>query len=890
MRSQNPSFIPVNEVDAAMTADSKPAERPPPTDQQSSRTQTLLRRLLQERATEWYGVAEKSRPLQLLDLPFDILQCVVSHVSHTNDLTSLALVHSSLHGLVTPHIYSRFDIVWPEANPTVESRVGVDALTYGLATLVMAHDVFGEAPYQQQGCRSCQHCQDNQPTRTTLQSRNIPTRIRRGNYFAQHTRKFSLGNGPSDWVAEYLITKEGGKMLGTLVALALGRMRNLEAFTWDMPTGVLRDVWLALASLGNRNDGQDCRLEKVWVRWHDNRDAGPPPGSSMHHANLPSLVHGTASSLFHIPPYPTVEFPTFSILPPLKSISVLDIDEVPYAEELSILLERSLDRLQELRVGIALHAQRDVPFRPIEDRSGVPPPFLGNDEPARPGGILGILVGRFCSAFAASRVVSTPAPMAVPLSESHPNLPEDLRSNVPVKDTYHHEEMTSPEINQLGVLLSAQTLQDDSEGMPLVPPGQHGTPVAPAITPQRTTERMFDQAARENQSRKLRLTVLELERIYLSIPVLSRSIDWARLESLTLLGCMNHEQLWKALRKTFTPAPLRNKTPLSKLGSAAARQRSSSTSFNLVDPSDYKLNIRRIHTDTVSKALLTFIKDTLAPDTLEWLFLQETNAYKSTVTIDEIYRSAVRRHRSSLRKLLIDSELKDRPILRDRERERDIVDTSWKRWICHQDLITCITSGKMQLRELSLSIDYKNWHYFLQRLPNATNLRSLHISHIADHPYGRPFDPRDVALQVLDIVALRSEIELCYLGVEKKCFEILEYKSSYLRRASPSPNSFNDNTIGITTHTMVEDDEDEDHDDGGAAHHIGHVAAPEMSDDEGDNWEMGSHTSSGLGETDEEDDDEEADGQNQQRKAFRLREILFYDDKISIFKARHGKL
>ena len=878
-----------------MTADVKPAERPPPTEQQPNRTQTLLKRLLQERASEWSGVAEKSKPLQLLDLPLDVLQCVVSHVSHTNDLTSLALVHSSLHSLVVPHIYSRFDIVWPEANPTIESRVGVDALTYGLATLVMAHDVFGEAPYQQQRCQSCQHCQNIRPAQPVSQFRNIPTRIRRGNYFAQHTRKFSLGNGPSDWVAEYLITKEGGKMLGTLVALALGRMRNLEAFTWDMPTGVLRDVWLALASLGNRNDGQDYRLEKVWVRWHDNRDAAPPPGLSTHPANLPSLLQGTASSPFQIPPYPSVEFPTFSILPPLKSISVLDIDEVPYVEELSILLDRSLDRLQELRVGVAAHAQRDLPFRPIEDRSAVPPPFLPNDEHARPGGILGILVGRFCSAFGANRVMSTPAAVVVPPPETHPAHPEDLRSLAPTKDEHPNGEMTASKVNQLGLLLSAQTLHDETDNMPFVSPGLEPAPAAPAIAPAtaplRTSERSFEQSTRQDQSRKLRVSILELERIYLSIPVMSRAVDWSQLQSLTLLGCMNHEQLWKALRRTFTPAPLRSKTPISKLGSVATRQRPSSTSFSAVDPSDYKLNMRRIHTDTVSKALLSFIKDTLAPDTLEWLFLQETNAYKSVVTIDEIYRSAVRRHRGSLRKLLIDSELKDRPILRDRERERDMVDTSWRRWVCHQDLITCITSGKMQLRELSLSIDYKNWHYFLQRLPSATGLRSLHISHIADHPYGRPFDPRDVALQVLDIIALRPEIELCYLGIEKKCFEILEYRSSYLHRASTSPNDFNHSTIGVPTHTMADDDDEEDHDDGGTAHHMNHFNVADMSDDEGDNWDAGSHTSSDREGTDyERYDEEDGDGPDEQRKAFRLREILFYDDKISIFKARHGKL
>lgn len=859
----------------------------------SNRTQMLLAKLLQGREREWSGVAEKDKPLRLLDLPVDVLQAIVKEVTHTNDLTALALTHSSLHSLVIPHIYSRFDIVWPEANPTVESRCGVDALTYGLATLVMAHDVFGEAPYQQR-CESCNHCDHHRPAQPTLQNPSMPLTIRRGNYFAQFTRKFSLGNGPADWVTEYLITKEGGKMLGTLVALALGRMRNLEAFIWDMPTGVLRDVWLALASLASRNDGQDCRLEKVWVRWHDNRDAAPlgspPPPGSMHHTSLPSLLHGTASSLFQIPPYPSVEFPTFSILPPLKSISVLDIDEVPYAEELSVLLERSLDKLQELRVGVAIHAQRDLPFRPIDDRSAVPPPLLPNDESVRPGGILGILVSRFCTAFGTNPVLATSAPAHTTAPGTIATYMEDTRNTMPAKEMEIDDHTDSSDINQLGVLLSAHTLQDDSGGVPVHPLGIHSLPASLPTTPRKGSDHMsrgFDHSLREH-SRKLKLTTLELERVYLSIPVLSRSIDWSRLESLTLLGCMNHEQLWKVLRRTFTPASLRNRTPV-KYGSASIRPRSISTSYIVTDPSDYRLSIKRLHTDTVSKNLLAFIKDTLAPDSLEWLFLQETSAYKSNVTIDEIYRSAIRRHRGSLRKLLIDSELKQM-VHHDRERERE-VDTNWRRWVCHQDLITCITSGKMQLRELSVSIDYKHWHYFMQRLPNAPGLRSLHIAHIAEHPSGRNFDPRDVAMSVLDIISLRPEIELCYLGVEKKCFEILEYKSSVLRRTPSGPN--NSGTIGITTHITVEDEEDEDHDDGGAAHHIDHFSTEHSADEDADNWDFNSQASSNLEESEDEDFEDPERASHRDRKipsTFRLREILFYDDKISIFKARHGKL
>src|SRR5699024_4943969 len=124
--------------------------------------------------------------------------------------------------------------------------------------------------HRSSGCQHC-GCSDHRHAESSAVG---TAKLRRGNYFAQYTRKFSVGNGPSDWVQEYSITKETGKMLGTLVALAVARMVNLEAFVWDMPTGVLRDVWIALASLANR-PGHDCRLERVWVRWHDNSDNPP---------------------------------------------------------------------------------------------------------------------------------------------------------------------------------------------------------------------------------------------------------------------------------------------------------------------------------------------------------------------------------------------------------------------------------------------------------------------------------------------------------------------------------------------------------------------------------------------------------------------------------------
>lgn len=131
-------------------------------------------------------------------------------------------------------IYSRFDIVWPDSLSSAEPRAGVDALTYGLATLVMREDLFENFRLENSTfcpvyCQSyaCSHCGLVNYVNPDGNDNSRPRRSRRGNYFSQFVKKFSLGNGPVDWVQEYLVTKESGKMLGTLVALSIARMPNL---------------------------------------------------------------------------------------------------------------------------------------------------------------------------------------------------------------------------------------------------------------------------------------------------------------------------------------------------------------------------------------------------------------------------------------------------------------------------------------------------------------------------------------------------------------------------------------------------------------------------------------------------------------------------------------
>lgn len=647
-------------------------------------------------------------------------------------------------------MYSRFDIVWPDTLSTLDQTTGVDALSYGLATLVMSEDMFRETPTTHRSS-GCQHCGCGDHKHAESSAIDTP-RLRRGNYFAQYTRKFSVGNGPSDWVQEYSITKETGKMLGTLVAMAVARMVNLEAFVWDMPTGVLRDVWIALASLANR-PGRDCRLERVWVRWHDNSDNPPvasphasasaaPPYSQAagglpaagHSASVPG--HALMSSLFQR--YGHVEYPTFSILPALKSLSVLEIDETAYLEEMSILIDKSREKLRELRIGIARRSQGLEWTKPLEERSQDSNVDSGSSNISgwpRVGGVLSILLKEVaedkkphhhtCShrdvtgehqgqnidkststsaepqdgdAIQENKQPPSQQPPAVtsPFQDAASIAPVESSQTTETTSTYDHapeesnlehaEPQEEPDKED-----TDQLVEQDFETNPdISTPNESEKPSLSRLSKQanKTELTVTKTPPPEERCEKLKLETLELERVHLSVPVLSKALDWSRISSLTILHCQDHEKLWRALRRQFTPLSLSRSSP------PRPRPRD--------EPIEYPLKIKDLHVNAVSPYFLLFLKETIAPNSLESLFLQDGRLYESTVSVDAIYRAGIRRQRRSLKKLLIDSG--------DRALEEDLGSTSWRKWLFSEEMVTFITSGRMpQLRELGMSIDYHDW-------------------------------------------------------------------------------------------------------------------------------------------------------------------------------------
>ncbi|KAJ5670056.1 uncharacterized protein N7477_005419 [Penicillium maclennaniae] len=730
-----------------------------------------------------------TKRMQLLDLPLDVLKDIIKEVTHTNDLTSLALTCSALHALTIPHMYSRFDIVWPESlNPTTEDYSGVDALSYGLSTLVMGEDVFNRPSpprYDKPVC-ACSNCGCDDYGHQSSQTRGseFGFQPRRGNYYAQYTRTFSIGNGPVSWVQEYSVNREVGKMLGTLVALAVARMVNLEAFVWDMPTGVVREIWLALASLADR-PGRRCRLERIWVRWHDN---------SENLLRMSNVTPGGRS----LQKYRHVEHPSLSVLPPLKSVAVLDIDEPAYVEELGVLIERSRRGLVELRIGISIKAH------------------LANWVTCKKENryVVGVLDG-LAEDWGNDDATTSSDGGLVP-SDSSASLPKD-----------QHKNGTSTQTASVSTGLNQPSGESHS-----------ASPHRPARLP--------DLFARSSDE-QLNLEVLELERVPLSIATLLPTLDWTRLTTLTLMRCHDHENLWRALRRKYAPPALPPKR--------SHNTNQGQSSYDAPGAPEYSLNIKNLRTDTVSSYLMLFIKDTLAPNTLESVYLNEGAGYESSVHIDAIYKHILRKHRLSLRKVSIDASERF-GISDNRHGNVDAMSHRWHKWMFNHEMISFVTSGRMpQLRELGMAMHYRDWHYFLQRLPHMAQLRALYLLNIS-HSLHR--DLKELALQVLDIVSIRPDLKITYIGLETKCYQILEatsagdFETPQANNTSAGSDDFVFDPAAIT---------DEDNEDESAQQD------PDL---------MSSNSS---------EDDYDADlDESISHVRFTLQEILFYDDKgIAIY-------
>lgn len=838
-------------------------------------------------------------------------------------------------------IYSRFDIVWPDALNSSEPRSGVDALTFGLATLVMREDLFenvmlSTTASEHVTCQnySCTKCGTINRVPSTRETTEAPRKLRRGNYFSQFTKKFSLGNGPADLVQEYLVTKESGKMLGTLICLAIARMPNLESFVWDMPTGILRDIWIALSSLG---DYRPTKLSRVWVRLHDNKAALQESGVPFPAFPAPTIpkLEMTNVPLSSLPVFEKLEWsnhpterPNFSTLPPLRSLTVLGIDEISYLEEISQLIGKSANILRELRIGMAstVHSSGRGPTDPLIqcfclgselalllreiDDSYDPRSknyvHRNNREPDS-GPESTIKDDASSSEIPTNTVASQANGPSQAEDASAPVQPEQvqhggavLNSN-PIFNTQSAENNSSIDPALTQDPSSSEPSPEDNIAVTAETPSQaqtsapeHASPTEKDdeesvslkdlqnITPCVTHPSNAPTLPQDGDNRVyLRLETLELEGCMVAMQPMLMTIDFTVLTSLTLLNCRIKGTFWSLLARSYSrtrpvPSLIPSSTPsvqqaTSKWTSHLRRMPS------LAGPcrdAKYPLSLKRIHTDAVSPELITFLKESLAPDSLEWLFLQDNPAWPSVVQMNNICKIVLRRHRNSLKKVLIDSTIG--PVA---NRFRS---PTASKWVPTREAVKFITGGKLRvLRELALNVNYTDWHYFLQRLPNMPQLRSLNVPQVVNHVNAPNVNIKDLAMGVLDVVSLRPEIQLCYLGLSTKRYEILEKKPKSRKYpasvSTPSPPETDTSLTSSEDDETATDEDDEIH------------AAPEAT-----TTNVAGETSSTNAEQSGVDDwsssEDEVTVPKIQKVDFKLREILFDDDKISIFKARHGKL
>lgn len=164
-------------------------------------------------------------------------------------------------------------------------------------------------------------------------------------------------------------------------------------------------------------------------------------------------------------------------------------------------------------------------------------------------------------------------------------------------------------------------------------------------------------------------------------------------------------------------------------------------------------------------------------------------------------------------------------------------------------------------------------HFFLQRLPNIPQLQALYLPNMYDPTLASDKKHRELALQILDIVTLRPEIKLSYVGIETKCFEILESGPVKEKRERSDEAS---NSDGLSSESSDEDSDTDENED-------------EQDEDDGSIPGQGYDLDSGSDSGDDGYSDDEQSGVRS-NVTFKIREILFYDDKISIFKARHCRL
>jgi hypothetical protein len=231
------------------------------------------------------------------------------------------------------------------------------------------------------------------------------------------------------------------------------------------------------------------------------------------------------------------------------------------------------------------------------------------------------------------------------------------------------------------------------------------------------SQRSIDEYLRD--TRGIALETLSIHLVPVKASVLSRAIDLKCIKNLTLLNVGNQAPIWTLLSKE-----------------------------NKVSP----LALRSVFTDNVSTAFLNCISQL---EELHDLFLLERSAKhkpesfapRTTVTIDQIRRSVLKKHMHTLKRLMIKDE------------------SNSSGWDANQKAMILICSRGVQLEELALSMNIHAVHAFMQYFAGLTSLRAINILRFRNNDTCI-WVMREILNFIVDNLSHHPELKLEWIAME----------------------------------------------------------------------------------------------------------------------------
>lgn len=136
----------------------------------------------------------------------------------------------------------------------------------------------------------------------------------------------------------------------------------------------------------------------------------------------------------------------------------------------------------------------------------------------------------------------------------------------------------------------------------------------------------------------------------------------------------------------------------------------------------------------------------------------------------------------------------------------------------------------------------------------------------------------DLVSQIVDLVSLRPEIQLCYLALEDSCFQLIENR---IDTQSTRASLYDLDTMDIDDASEVNETENEENDNEDITDDDVPAVQPPEDPTEAD---------SDDGEEEAVYPDEDVSEEEREEPPVTVRQILFYDSMVSIFDARHGEI